>query len=149
MRGTARILIGSLCLATLAACASKSDDGTRPITLRGDGQTITVHAEIADDDSERERGLMERTGLSESAGMLFIMDDETVLKFWMKNTLIPLDILFFDADHRFVSAATMFPCKADPCPVTASAAPARFALEVPAGSAAKWKVGEGWILRGE
>ncbi len=89
---------------------------------------------------------MGRDALADDAGMLFTFETEQTLRFWMKNTLIPLDIIYFDAQKRFVSALTMTPCAADPCSTYSSRYSALYALEVPAGSVAAWGVGEGWTL---
>jgi uncharacterized membrane protein (UPF0127 family) len=71
-------------------------------------------------------------------GMLFVFQDDQPRTFWMKNTLIPLDMLFFDADRRLVAIqANAQPCKADPCGLYPSNAPARYVLELNAGAAAK------------
>lgn len=76
--------------------------------------------------------------------MLFLFPHEQVLSFWMKNTLIPLDIFYFDARGQIVSATTMEPCKADPCPSYSSEGAAQFALEVAAGfldtNGEEWKL---------
>lgn len=90
---------------------------------------------------------MGRTSLPDKTGMLFVFDTEQPLSFWMKDTLIPLDVLFFRADGTFVSGETMVPCQADPCPVYVSAEPSGLALEVPAGFAAVHSIGGGWSLR--
>ena len=65
------------------------------------GQRFVV--EVADDNEERARGLMFRDSMDEGRGMLFIHDSEMNLAYWMKNTKIPLDILYFDSDRRLVS----------------------------------------------
>ena len=99
------------------------------------GKRIAV--EIADDDAERERGLMFRDELAASSGMLFIHDYEQPLAYWMKNTRIPLDILFFDSAHRLVSAQLRVPpCSAgDRCPPYPSTGSALYVLEINAGEA--------------
>src|SRR5574337_1112000 len=76
------------------------------------GHRFTV--EIAATDATRERGLMFRTHLAANHGMLFVFPDAQTRYFWMKNTLIPLDIIFFDAHQRLINvAADTPPCKAD------------------------------------
>ena len=68
--------------------------------------------------------------------MLFIFQQERPQSFWMKNTLIPLDMIFISADLVIVDITTMNPCKTDPCPDYTSKQPARYCLEVNAGYAA-------------
>lgn len=130
----------------LSGCASSVAVPT--VTLESpEGETLTVRVEIARTPEEQSKGLMGRTELPEGAGMLFVFAEERPLSFWMKNTLIPLDILFFTAEGGFVSSATMTPCTEDFCPSYSSQAPARFALEVPAGFLSSHKVGRGWTMR--
>ncbi len=90
---------------------------------------------------------MERTSLAHDAGMLFVFDAARMETFWMKNTLIPLDVLFFDASGSFVSVQTMQPCHADPCSLYPSTGLALAALEVRAGYAKEHRVGKGWALQ--
>jgi uncharacterized membrane protein (UPF0127 family) len=66
-------------------------------------------------------------------GMLFVWPDDVSSGFWMKDTLIPLDIAFFAADGSLVDRLSMVPCEADPCPSYRPSGPYRTALEVPAG----------------
>lgn len=111
------------------------------------GDRVTLNVELATTPKARERGLMDRTDLPENAGMLFVFPVAEPLTFWMKDTLIPLDILYFDAGGRFVSSAAMTPCPPmTPCPTYPSASAALYALEVRAGSIARWGVAEGWML---
>ena len=69
-------------------------------------------------------------------GMLFVFDSDTASGFWMKNTLIGLDIAFFASDGSFVDRLTMEPCSSDPCPVYRPSGPYRYAVEVAAGDLA-------------
>jgi uncharacterized protein len=134
-----------LVLALLAACSSA--DATQRIVLRSpQGDDIAVTVEIADSAEKRQTGLMERTKLPEGTGMLFVFDEEKPLGFWMKNTLIPLDILFFSADGQFISTSSMIPCEADPCPPYLSGGAAKYALEVPAGYVRSRGIETGWRL---
>ena len=111
------------------------------------GQRYQV--EIANDDAERARGLMFRDELAAGHGMLFIHDNEEPLAYWMKNTRIPLDILYFDNDLKLVSQQrNVPPCSAgDRCPSYPSDAPARYVLELNAGNAARLKLENGIRLQ--
>ncbi len=112
-----------------------------------DGQELALRIEIADEPAEHARGLMFREELPEGTGMLFLFESEQILSFWMKSTLIPLDIVFFDRGGNYVSASTMEPCRDDPCPTYRSGGPAQYALEVTAGFVREHGVGEGWTLQ--
>ncbi|HEY5972675.1 MAG TPA: DUF192 domain-containing protein [Pseudoxanthomonas sp.] len=111
------------------------------------GQRYEV--EIADDDAERARGLMFRDELAAGTGMLFIHDRTEPQAYWMKNTKIPLDILYFDNARKLVAQQRdVPPCSAgDSCPPYPSNTPARYVLELNAGEAAKLKLESGAELR--
>ncbi len=66
------------------------------------GVEYSIRAEVADEPLEREQGLMFRNSMPEDAGMLFVFETERRVSFWMKNTFIPLDIIYFDQDLRVV-----------------------------------------------
>lgn len=110
------------------------------------GQRFQV--EIADNDEERARGLMFRESMDESRGMLFIHDGQQPLAYWMKNTKIPLDILYFDSGKHLVSQQRdVPPCSlGNRCPPYPSDAPALYVLELNAGEAAKLGLKEGAAL---
>jgi uncharacterized membrane protein (UPF0127 family) len=102
-------------------------------TVRLAGGELTVA--IADDDGLRPRGLMHVTDLGSLAGMVFVWPEDTQSTFWMKDTLISLDIAWFDSDGNFVSGLTMPVCPSNEvCPNYAADARYRFALEMPAGT---------------
>jgi uncharacterized protein len=104
--------------------------------------------EVAADDASRTRGLMFRDEMPADRGMLFVFEHEQPLAFWMKNTRIPLDILYFDNELRLVSvAADTPPCVTPYCPAYPSARPARYVLELNAGLAARLGVKAGDRLR--
>ncbi len=115
-----------------AGCVSQQVDQVGIST--GSGQKV-VNVEIADEPQEWRTGLMGRTSLPENSGMLFVFPDEQPRSFWMKNTLIPLDMIFISSNLSIIDIATMQPCKADPCPSYRSKAPAMYVLEVNAGYA--------------
>lgn len=121
----------------LGGCASA---GEHWVELGGERFTV----EIADDDAERARGLMFRDRLEPGTGMLFLHDAEQPLAYWMKNTRIPLDILYFDAGRRLVSVSRAAPCSlGDRCPPYPSSGPALYVLELQAGTARRLGVKAG------
>ncbi len=116
--------------------------------ISADGQQILqLTVESADNPDAWATGLMGRDHLETDTGMLFTFDQSEVLSFWMQDTLMPLDILFFDADGKFVSATSMVPCTEEPCPSYQSSGPALYALEVEEGFVERNGVGAGWTLR--
>lgn len=127
-----------LAACSLSACASAQSPW---VELGGHRYAI----EIADDDAERARGLMFRDAMEQDRGMLFIHDSQAPLAYWMKNTKIALDILYFDDGRRLVSQQRdVPPCSlGDACPSYPSNAPARYVLELNAGEAARLKLQDG------
>jgi hypothetical protein len=71
---------------------------SRVVVVTADGRTLPVEVELATDEAQRARGLMFREKLGAEDGMLFLFDEEQPLAFWMRNTLIPLDMLFVRSD---------------------------------------------------
>lgn len=107
------------------------------------GTVLSLPVELATTPEEQSIGLMHRPVVT--TGMLFVFGDEQPRAFWMKNTLVPLDISYFDAEGKWVSSARMEPCIADPCGTYPSAGPATYALELPAGGVGAG-IGSGWKL---
>ena len=101
--------------------------------------------EVANDDAERARGLMFRDEMPANHGMLFIHEREDMQAYWMKNTRIALDILYFDDARRLVSQQRdVPPCSlGDGCPPYPSSAPALYVLELNAGEAARLDLQDG------
>ena len=112
-----------------ASCNQAKSQTLRKIDIQLSGKVI--QAEIARTPQEREKGLMFRTALGENEGMLFIFPKESIRSFWMKNTLIPLDVGYFDAQGFFIEAKTMLPDDGEKTHV--SSEPALYALEMNAG----------------
>jgi hypothetical protein len=135
-------LFFAFCLLLLAGCASARGNW---VELAGKRYTV----ELATNDAQRERGLMFRQRMDADHDMLFVHEREEPLAYWMKNTLIPLDILFFDSQLRLVSQQRdVPPCTlGDACPPYPSDAPAHYVLELNAGQAAKLNLRNGTALR--
>ena len=102
-----------------------------------------LDVEIADTPSKWEKGLMGRKELIEGKGMLFIYPKARRLSFWMKNTLIPLSIAFFDDDKMIINVLDMDVPTGQTLIRYRSTAPAAFALEVPQGWFEKHGIGSG------
>lgn len=103
------------------------------LTFLRDGEPyLTINLEIADTDSLRERGLMQRTSMPDRSGMLFLFDQQQIHSFWMNNTLISLDFAFIGPDSTIVDTQKYAkPLGEDP--ITA-AVPSLHVLELPAGT---------------
>ncbi len=96
---------------------------------------------------QQNQGLMGRTDLAGYDGMLFQFERDTQAEFFMKDTLIPLSIAWFDAQGRFISSADMPPCgDEDPCPLYGAEAAYRYALEVAEGDLPSLGIGPGTRL---
>lgn len=77
---------------------------------------LFVNVETASTTFERGKGLMYRESLEENSGMLFVYTEPTSNKFWMKNMLIPLDIIFINSDYEIIYIVQdALPCESDPC----------------------------------
>ncbi|GHV84866.1 hypothetical protein AGMMS50230_04740 [Spirochaetia bacterium] len=97
---------------------------------KASGGTVTVEAEIAQTEEQRTTGLMFRTTLENGKGMFFMFEEDEVLAFWMKNTLIPLSIAYISYDGTITDIRDMYP--KDTSSVRSSRS-VRYALEVPQG----------------
>ena len=139
IKNNKKLWVGGVLLLVIVLCAvfgffrpTISDYGltTEKISI---GKTNTVIVEIADSDASRAKGLMMRTFLPQGQGMLFIWPEEAPRTMWMKDTFIPLDIIFMDGQGTIVGIATQaVPHDLSPL---GTDRPARYVLEVPAGDA--------------
>jgi len=119
-------------LALLAACVSAAcaDDATR-VTIHTARGAVAVRAEVAADEATRARGLMYRRELPPGRGMLFVFPRSEEHAFWMKNTFIPLDMIFIDESLRIAGILQQtVPMSAVPVSI---GKPSRYVLEVPGG----------------
>lgn len=115
--------------ATTSAIVLLEDFGRATVSVSGEPWSVAV----ADTAGLRSQGLMGITDLGDLDGMLFVFDADTDAGFWMKDTLIPLDVAFFDEDGGLVDLLAMEPCRADPCPTYTPSGDYRFALEASQG----------------
>jgi uncharacterized protein len=116
--------------------------------LLAENRFITIYiqdqpflAEIADTPEKQSRGLMFRQKIKDNYSMLFVFPEEDTRSFWMKNTLIALDIIFLNRRQQIVDIfAAVPPCYCDPCPAYTSKLPAQYVLEINGGLAKKLKL---------
>ncbi|MFA9431485.1 DUF192 domain-containing protein [Egicoccus sp. AB-alg2] len=113
------------------------------VELTGADATEVLHVKLADTADRRQHGLMEVEELPDGTGMLFVFEDERTGGFWMKNTLVPLDIAYVGPDGEIRSILAMEPCTEDPCEVYDPGLSYQSALEVPQGWFAQVGIEEG------
>ncbi len=128
--------------AVVMPCA-RPDFPTGQATMTSVTNGTSIPVEIADTSELRAFGLMYLRRLASDRGMAFDFDADTSGGFWMKNTLIPLSIAFYDAGGTIVRILDMEPCEADPCPTYDPEATYRGALEVNQGMFDEWSISEG------
>jgi uncharacterized membrane protein (UPF0127 family) len=128
----------ALTLMLAAACAGSSGPAARIVTSRG---AVDVVLEVANTPETRQRGLMYRAALADGHGVLFVFDHDENHSFWMKNTLIPLDMIFISADGRVVGVHA----NAKPYSLASVSVgvPSRYVLEVPGGWAGRQGIAAG------
>lgn len=123
------------------AAYSFTKEGELSFTDNKGDSIAQIDVEIADDDEQRSTGLMFRDKMSENQGMLFLFDSEIPQAFWMKNTILPLDIIFVNAKMEIVKIhknAEPYSEKSLP-----SEKPSQFVVEVNAGYCEKFGIKEG------
>ena len=115
-----------------------------PLSIETAGGERRFSIEVADDDRERSAGLMFRAEMKDDHGMLFVFEHTRRLAFWMKNTPMPLDLVFIGGNGRIVGILKGEPYSVAPI---APEAPARFVLELKAGTAQKAGIAPGDRVR--
>ena len=119
--------------------------GSGSVTLPS--QNITIDVEIAKTEAQRSKGLMFRKQLAEHKGMIFIFEENGIQRVWMKNTLIPLDVIFISEQGRIVSInQSLLPCIKKYCDIYHSTGNAKYMLEVNSGMVEKNKIKVGQQL---
>lgn len=118
------------------------------ITIYTGAGAVKIKVEYADTPEKWKTGLQNRSSLKSDSGMFFVFSDVKNKSFWMKDVLIPLDIIFISPDGKVNEIITPKPCPKEEtnCPSYVSKGLVSFVLEVNAGFAAKWKIMEGDIL---
>ena len=107
-----------------------------------------INVNVADTTFGRTKGLMYRKHLDENSGMLFVFDDKTKHIFWMKNTLIALDIIWMDENLKIVDVThNALPCNTKACQTYMPISPAKYALEVNGGYSERQNIKVGESLR--
>ena len=128
-------MIASLVL--LAALTTPPAPQALPtISVQAPRATLTL--QVAKTDEQRERGLMDVTKLPTHTGMVFVFDQDAPVEFWMKNTLIPLDMVFIGGDGRVRSVAESVPSSTLETPddkIARRSGRAKFVIELPAEEA--------------
>ncbi|MDD5154934.1 MAG: DUF192 domain-containing protein [Candidatus Omnitrophica bacterium] len=134
-----KVALSTIILFFILLINARAADYTR-ICFR---DNLCLQAEIADNDEARKNGLMFREKLAEGQAMLFVFDSEVLPSFWLKNVKFALDIIWINADKTVVDIKTNCqPCVED-CRSYVPAAPAKYAIEVPAGFVEKNQIKAG------
>ncbi|MDE2483495.1 MAG: DUF192 domain-containing protein [bacterium] len=143
-------------LALLLAIAPTAAPSTTPAPQQL--PTVSVHApnatltlQVAQTDAERELGLMSVTALAPHTGMLFVFDADQGVEFWMKDTLVPLDMVFVAPDGRVRQVAANVPVVAPDTPddaIPRRMGTAKYVIELAAGEAVKDGIHVGTVLTG-
>ena len=115
------VLFGSLFVLFLTSCSA------HPYILVGEEKILV---EVVDEPLEMQEGLMFREELCDNCGMIFVFGSEMEHSFWMKNTLIPLDMVFIDSNSVVVDVLHADPCYSDPCTHYVPKDKAQYVLEV-------------------
>jgi len=138
----ATVLLG----AAPPAVAAGSGLPRATLTIASHAGTVRLSVEVARTPRERDRGLMFRRRLAPGAGMVFLFRRPTSAAFWMKGTLIPLSVAFYDGRGRIVRILEMTPCRRDPCRLYAPGVAYRGAVEANRGWFARSDVRAGDVV---
>jgi len=138
------ILIIGLLIPLIASVTACQAEPRVTITTK-DGRTVSFVVEIADTPSKREMGLQYRRDLAADRGMIFLFPAESQQSFWMKNTPLPLDMIFINRERKIVGIVEQtVPFSLDPRSVTA---PSQFVLEINGGLAKRHAIKAGDAVR--
>jgi len=138
-----KFLLALLVLAVIiSGCISNKE-----LTVITKSGQVKIKVEIADTDEKRQIGLMYREKLGENEGMIFVFDQEQPVTFWMKNTLIPLDMIFVSSNGTINEIKeNVQPCFYEPCILYPSKHPSKYVIEVNANFSRKNNIQIGDVL---
>jgi len=139
-------VLALFCFLGLAAVASAAEFRSEPLQIvRQDGHALDFVVELATDNAQREQGLMNRESMKPDHGMLFDFGLDRPVYMWMKNTYLPLDMLFIAADGRITAIRqNTLPLSED---IISSHGPARFVLEINGGVSDKLGIKVGDVVK--
>jgi uncharacterized membrane protein (UPF0127 family) len=107
---------------------------------------VLVHAQVADTPERRQQGLSGRSHLPRDAGMVFLFFRDSTASFYMRDTVVPLSIAFFDVHGKILDIEDMDPCRREHCKLFSPGVPYRGALEVNQGAFSDWGVEVGDVV---
>ena len=122
---------------SVVAPISAKQEQTLPISAKAIVAGKVIQLEVAQTPQQQQIGLMNRTSLADDRGMLFPFDPPQPARFWMKNTLIPLDMIFLRNGVVSAIAANVPPCTSDPCPIYGPGTTIDRVMELRGGRAAE------------
>ena len=138
------LFISLLTILVASSCSTTDSQASATVVIQNsESQEFDFTVELAITPEAMTKGLMFRESLQDDEGMLFVYSDTEERTFWMKNTLIPLDMLFIDEDTVIRKIHHAVPCKEEPCPVYKSESPAKYVLEIRGNLTKELRIEEG------
>ena len=148
-RTIALVLLAGISLAILGSGMLEDENNSKRCMNATFESGAELNLAVADNESERRRGLMQRDSLPESSGMIFVYEGEDIRRFWMKNTSIPLDLVYLDSEKVVVDTESMDPepgVPEDELQIYRSSEDAMYAIETSQGFLDSESVREGQVV---